>query len=254
MRHWLIDVVDPRRDYSLAEYVRDAGEAVEAIAALRRVPVVVGGTGMYLRGLLKGVVAAPPRDEALRERLRAIASRHGSLRLWRVLAGKDPATAGRVAPNDKQRVVRALELVYGGGEPWSERLAREGSWEAPAERYRALKFGLDMDRALLAERIASRVDGFYAAGLVEETRGLLAAGVPRTANALKAIGYREVVGALDAGRDPDATREAVTAATRRYAKRQRTWFRREPGVTWLDAGEGEDRLAARIVSAWKQAC
>ena len=254
MPHWLVDVCDPRRDYSLADYVRDADEAIASISGRGKAPVVVGGTGMYLRGLLKGIVELPARDEELRERLRALAARFGPERLWRLLAAKDPGSARRIAPGDRQRVVRALELVFSGEATWSARLAEAGTWEQGPERYRALKFGLALDRDVLAARLAARVDAFFAQGLVEEVRALLAAGVPKGANAFKAIGYREVLLALEQGRDPEATREAIVTATLRYAKRQRTWFAREPGVVWLDASEGEERLASRIASSWEQAC
>ena len=249
-----MDVCDPRRDYSLADYVRDAEAAIEAIAGRGHVPVVVGGTGMYLRGLLKGIVALPPRDERVRERLRALLDRRGPERLWRLLASRDPETARRIPPADRQRVVRALELVFAEGSPWSERLAQGGTWERADERYRTLKFGLAVDRDVHATRLASRVDAFFAQGLVDEVTALLASGVPSSANAFKAIGYREVLAALASGRDPESSREAIVAATRRYAKRQRTWFRREPDVTWLDVSEGEERLAARIVSTFREAC
>jgi len=252
--HWVVDVCDPRRDYSLADYVKDADAAIAAIAARGRVPVVVGGTGMYLRGLLKGIVALPPRDEGVRERLRALAARRGPERLWRLLDSRDPGSARRVPPQDRQRVVRALELVFTEGAVWSARLAEAGTWSHAGDRYRTLKFGLAIDREALAARLASRVDAFFGQGLVSEVRALLASGVPASANALKAIGYREVVADLSSGRDPEGSREAIVAATRRYAKRQRTWFRREPDVTWLDASEGEEALAARIVTAWEQAC
>jgi tRNA dimethylallyltransferase len=249
-----VDVCDPRRDYSLADYVRDAEEAIGAIAARGHVPVVVGGTGMYLRGLLKGIVPLPPRDEALRDRLRALAARHGSERLWRLLSSRDPESARRIPPGDRQRVVRALELVFTAEGTWSDRLASEGTWAGQPERYPAMKFGLTVERDVHAKYLAGRVDAFFAEGLVDEVRALLASGVPASANAFKAIGYREVLAALSSGHDPEEAREAIVTATRRYAKRQRTWFAREPGVTWLPASEGEERLVARIVSAWEEAC
>ena len=209
---------------------------------------------MYLRGLLKGIVDAPPRDEELRARLRALVERRGAPRVWRVLAARDPETARRIPEGDRQRIVRALELSFSPGPAWSERLAAEGTWAQGAERYRSLKFGIDLDREILARRLAERVDSFFASGLVAEVEALLAAGVPPSANAFKAIGYREVLAALREGRDPEPTRAEIVTATRRYAKRQRTWFRREEGVTWLDAAEGEEILAARIAAAWEQAC
>jgi tRNA dimethylallyltransferase len=198
-------------------------------------------------------VETPARDEALRERLRRMAARHGPARLHRFLSSLDPASAARLAPADGQRVVRALELALLGGATWSERLAREGTWSAARERYRSLKIGLDLERGALVDRLAARVDAFFEAGLVEEVRSLLAAGVPESANAFKAIGYREVIAALGAGEDPDTVREAVKISTRRYAKRQRTWFRAEPGIVWLDAAEGPARLAARVVDLWRGA-
>jgi tRNA dimethylallyltransferase len=250
--HWVIDVADPRRDYSLADYVHDADAAIAAIARQGRVPVVVGGSGMYLRGLLKGLVDAPPRDEVLRRRLTGLARRFGSARLWRLLRRRDPGSAARVPPGDAQRIVRALELALSAGPTWSERLLRDGTWSKPGERYRALKFGLDLGREALAARLTDRVAAFFAAGLLGETSALLAAGVPPGANAFKAIGYREVVHALTAGEDPSPRlQETIVAATRRYARRQRTWFRTEPGVTWLDADESQDALVTRMADAWR---
>lgn len=250
VRHWLIDVADPRRDYSLADYVRDADAAVADIVSRGAVPVVVGGTGMYLRGLLKGIVAAPPRDEALRARLNGLAARFGAARLHRLLVSVDPASAARVRREDVQRIVRALELAQPHGDSWSERLLRSGTWALPGERYRALKFALDLDRERLAERLESRVDEFFAAGLGGEVERLLAEGVPAAANAFKAIGYREVVSARSEGRDAPSTRDAIVIATRQYAKRQRTWFRREPGLTWLDGASPLDALCESIRASW----
>jgi len=251
--HWLLDIADPRCDYSLAEYVRDADAAIAAILARGGVPVVVGGSGMYLRGLLKGIVAALPRDEALRARLTAQIARFGARRVHRLLATLDPESAKRVGPEDAQRIVRALELALLSGETWSATLARSGTWSGGEERYRALKFGLDLDRNVLASRLAARVGAFFEADLEGEVDRLLAQGVPETANAFKGIGYREILGAKRQGRDAADTREAIVVATRQYAKRQRTWFRKEPGLVWLDASSGIDALVATVVSAWNAA-
>jgi tRNA dimethylallyltransferase len=248
--HWLIDIADPRSDYSLADYVRDADAAIAAILARGRVPIVVGGTGMYLRGLLKGIVATPPRDEALRERLRGMASRFGTARLHRLLASIDPASAARLGPADAQRVIRALELALSSGETWSAALLRMGTWSAGEERYRAVKFGCDLDRDVLALRLAARVDAFFAADLPGEIDRLLASGVPATANAFKGIGYREVLRAKLDRRDPTDEREAIVIATRQYAKRQRTWFRKEPGLTWIDAEQEVDVLTEAVLTTW----
>ncbi len=247
-----MDVADPRRDFSLADYVGLAEAAIEEIRGRGRVPVVVGGTGLYLRGLLRGIVAAPPRDELLRARLGRMAARFAPERLHRRLAGLDPESAARLHPGDTQRVVRALEVALSGGPTWSELLEREGTWATGRERYVALKVGLGMDGARLAERFGRRVEAFFEAGLVAEVRRLLAEGVPETANAFKAIGYREVLAAIRIGQDPHSVREEVLRNTRRYAKRQRTWFRREPGVVWLDAATGPERLADEIGRLWER--
>ena len=248
--HWLVDVADPRCDYSVADYVRDADAAIAAIVARGRVPVVAGGTGLYLRGLLKGIVAAPPRDDAIRRRLRAMLARFGAPRLHRLLEKLDAASAARLPPQDEQRIVRALELALTCGETWSAKLARSGTWSRPEERYRALKFGLELERDVLAERLAARVDRFFDADLPGEVERLLASGVPESANAFKGIGYREMLRAKAEGSDPYGAREAIVVATRQYAKRQRTWFRSEPGLVWLDAASGLDALTSRVAAAW----
>jgi tRNA dimethylallyltransferase len=246
--HHLIDCADPRHDYSLADYVRQADEAIAAIAARGAVAIVVGGTGLYLRGLLRGIIPAPARDAPLRARLERVVARGGLGRLRAWLERVDPASARRIPPADVQRTVRALELARSPGGTWSERLERSGSWRDGRERYAAVKFGLDSDRQRLAARLDRRVEAFFAGGLIEEVRALLAAGVPPEANALLGLGYREVVAALAQGQDPRGRLEEVQRRTRRYAKRQRTWFRHEPGVEWLEADRAPDDLAREIAS------
>ncbi len=255
VRHWLIDCADPRRDYSLADYVRDADAAIADILARGLVPVVTGGSGMYLRGLLKGIVAAPPRNPALRARLGKLVARFGAPRVHRLLGSFDAASAARIGPEDAQRIVRALELALSSWETWSGRLLREGSWSRAAERYDALKYGVDVERELLATQLAARVDAFFAADLPGEVERLLDEGVPATANAFKGIGYREILIARREGRDPASACEAIVVATRRYAKRQRTWLRKEAGLVWLDGAEDVSTLSARVASdfmAWRR--
>jgi tRNA dimethylallyltransferase len=206
---------------------------------------------MYLRGLLRGLVEAPARSPALRSRIRGWIDRHGSDRVHRLLQGLDPVSAERIAPADTQRLVRALEVRFATGEPLGARIERDGTWGTGAERYRALKVGLDMEREAHLERITRRVDGFLEAGLVEEVRGLLAAGVAGGANAFKAIGYRETLAAIEGGEvDRGKLREEIVVHTRQFAKRQRTWFRKEPDVLWLDAGGDPVTLAERVARAW----
>lgn len=250
VRHHIVDCVEPERDFNLAEFERLATESVSDIARLGRVPIVAGGTGMYLRGLLRGIVASPRRDEALRSRVRGIGDRRGSEALHRWLARLDPDSAARIPAGDVQRLARAVEFALLDGGKWSERLSAQGTWEAGGERYRALKVGLTMDRQRLCERLDARVDRFFDAGLIAEVRGLLDRGVPTQANAFKAIGYREVLSALTEGRDADGVRDDVKRNTRRFAKRQMTWFRREAGVVWLDAERGVTDLLQQVAGLW----
>jgi tRNA dimethylallyltransferase len=235
----------------MADYVRSAERIVAEIAGRGRVPIVAGGTGLYLRGLMRGVVDAPPRDARLRERLRRVVERRGAPSLHRWLERRDTVSAARLAPGDTQRLVRAMELALTGEATWSERLRREGSWKSGRERYTALKIGLELDRDLLNRRLDDRVDSFFEAGLVREVERLLDGGVPRGANAFKAIGYREVLAGLERGLDLATVVDEVKRNTRRYAKRQRTWFRGEPNVVWLDVSTGLADLARSVVKMWR---
>jgi len=248
--HHLIDCIDPASDFSLADYVRLAEAAVAQITGRQRLPFIVGGSGMYLRGLLRGVIVAPPRNAELRDRLRAIVRRGGGDRLRAWLERMDPESAQRIPPGDLQRTLRAIELGYSPGENWSERLRDAGTWETGRERFSALKIGLAIDPEKAAHRLDARVDAFFDAGLVEEVRKPPDEGLSPSANAFKAIGYREVLSALLRGEDANAVRDEVKRKTRRYAKRQRTWFRREPGLQWLDGHAEPPWLVARIVDLW----
>ena len=251
--HHLIDHRDPRQDYTLARFVAEADDAIASIAARGRIPLVAGGTGLYLRGLLRGIVDAPARDSRLRQRIGRLRARFGTPRLHRWLQGLDPRSAARVAAADTHRVTRALELALGGGPSWSERLEQQGNWRGAGERYRALKIGLDVaDRERHGAILDARVERFFGEGLVEEVRKLHAAGVPPGANAFRAIGYRQVLQALRTGADPAALVGEVQRSTRRYARKQRSWFRGETGVEWLAAEEPLPMLTAQVVERWRE--
>ena len=229
--HHLIDHVDPRRDYSAGDYARDADAAISEILERGRQPVVAGGTGLYLRALLRGLVEAPRRQPELRARLNRIALRRGSAVLHGMLRRRDPAAAARVPPGDRQRVVRALEVALAGGPPLAGLI--EAHRFAP-ERYDAVRVGVDMDDALLMRRLRTRVEEMFAGDrLVHEVEGLLAAGVDSGANAFKALGYREVMAWRRGEIGREEIQERTLRNTRRYVKRQRTWFRREPGYRWF---------------------
>ena len=251
VRHHVLDCIDPRTDFSLAAFLALAEQALDEIRSRRAPAILAGGTGLYLRGLLRGIVPAPPRDARLRARLHALAERRGPAALHRLLARIDPESARRLSPSDAQRVARAVEFGLLAGEPFSARLAGTGTWASGRERFATLKVGLTLERAELYARLDRRVEAFFAGGLVEEVERLLVAGLPPGANALKAIGYREVAAALASGGDPRAVVEDVKRNTRRYAKRQLTWFRGEPEVVWFDAGAGIPPLVDAVLARWR---
>jgi tRNA dimethylallyltransferase len=233
--HHLVDLADPARDFNLGDYVRLAEVAVGSILRAGRVPVIVGGTGLYLQGLLRGVFAGPRRDEALRARLHAVEAKRGSPTLHRMLRRRDPATAARLGPRDTQRIVRALEVGFLTGKPLSEHLASEGFGH---DRWPAIKIGLRLPRDLQIRAIEARVDRFLASGWAEEVRRLVASDLPENANCWKALGYREIRRFVRGETGEAEARATIVKETRQYAKRQMTWFRGEPDVTWYEhAGE-----------------
>ncbi|HKY33948.1 MAG TPA: tRNA (adenosine(37)-N6)-dimethylallyltransferase MiaA [Candidatus Polarisedimenticolia bacterium] len=250
-RHELIDVADPAEPFSAGTFARLAGEAIDACHAAGARPIVAGGTGLYLRALLHGIAPMPPRDEAVRAALYARAAAGPVPALHRELAAIDPVSASRIGPNDLQRIVRALEVHALTGRSLEHHIA--ASRFRPGRRP-AVLIGLRMDKAALHRRIEARVDRMFEAGLVQEVRGLLASGVPASANALKALGYREAAAHIRAEIGLDDAIRLVKRNTRRYARRQRAWFGKEAGVHWLDvpdeAGGGlrelEERAAALL--------
>ncbi len=240
--HRGLDLAEPGQDYSVGDFVRAADAALEEMRTAGALPILVGGSGLYLRGILKGVSELPRRDAAVRRRLRDLEEAEGTAALHRLLQRQDPASARRIAPTDRQRVARALELAASGvvdvvGKP-------RGEWLGP-DRFSSVKIGLRRGREELACRIRERAEGFLGAGMLEETRRLLARpGAP--GNALKALGYRELAAHLRGECDLPAAREAMIRATLQYAKRQMTWFRKEQDVRWFDL-EGPASAAAQRI-------
>jgi tRNA dimethylallyltransferase len=241
VRHHLIDVADPREPFSAADYARLAREALAAIRDAGRLPLVVGGTGLYLRALLRGLFAGPSRDDAMRARLEGMADRYGLKRLHRWLAAVDPAAAARIEPADRVRVVRALEVFRKTGRPLS-RHHEEG-----AESLRGFDvhvLGLAPARDELRAAVEERTRRMLAGGLVEETRALVARYGPGL-RPLRAIGYRQAAAvAAGALRVDDAQRDIVKE-TMRYAKRQMTWFRNQERALWCADAEEAERTARR---------
>lgn len=239
--HHLIDVLSPDQPFSAGEFARRAGRVLADLARRGRPALVVGGSGLYLRALTEGLSDLPPSDPEMRTHLRARLASEGLARLRAELEQADPATASRLAPGDTQRTLRALEVYLATGRPLSSWLAAP---VVPAPPGRVRKLGLTLPRAVLYDRIASRVERMVAQGWLDEVQRLLAGGVDRGSPAFQAIGYAQWLSHLEGslGRD-EAIREIVTA-TRRYAKRQETWFRRDPGIEWRDAREVEADLPA----------
>lgn len=220
--HHLVDVLEPHEAFSLAEYLQAAHGCIREIKSRGRRVLFVGGTPLYLKGLLRGIFEGPSADWEFRDRLRAEARRHQPGWLHRRLAEVDPAAAGRLHPNDTRRLVRALEVYEKTGRPIS-RLQRQFDRGRPAEACRV--FVLNWPPRELAARIERRVEQMFADGMVEEVRRLLARPQPLGRTARKAVGYREVIEHLEGRYDLPTTIALVKLHTRRLAKRQRTWFR-----------------------------
>ncbi len=220
--HHLIDILDPHEEFSLAQYIEAAGRVAAEISGRGRQVLFVGGTPLYLKGLLRGVFQGPPADWELRRRLADEARQHGDVWLHEHLAAIDPVAAARLHPNDTRRLIRAIEVFEKLGRPISE-WQRQFEIERPAEQCRV--FVLDWPREELYARIDRRVEQMFSAGLVEEVRQLLAAPRPLGRTARQAVGYREVIEHLDGHRGLSETVELVRRHTRQLAKRQCTWFR-----------------------------
>jgi tRNA dimethylallyltransferase len=243
VRHHLIDLLDPAERYSAGEFARRAREALAEIRGRGAVPIVVGGSGLYLRALFEGISPLPPSDPEVRERLRGRLAEEGLEALRRELEAVDPATAARLTAGDTQRVLRALEVAAVSGEPLSAWISRQ---PFGIQRIAAIHVGLTVPRAILYDQIASRVARMVAEGWVDEVAGLLAEGLDPETPAFQAIGYRQLVRHLEGASTLEQAVGETIRATRRFAKRQETWFRREPDVTWFSA-EDLNRLISRVL-------
>ncbi len=245
VRHHLIDVVDPRRRFSAGDFVAAADAAIREIRDRGRVPLVVGGTHFWVRALLLGLFPAPPSNAELRSRL-GEQWRADPAAAHRRLAEADPTAAARIAPADRQRVVRALEVIELTGAALSEHWRRQPK----GPRFRFLLAAPNRERPDLYARIDQRVEEMFAGGLVEEVAQLLAAGIPRTVHAFKAIGYRESIAVLDGSSDLAMAIAATKRSSRHLAKRQLSWLRnlREGQLSWIRPAEAGG--AADLVALW----
>jgi tRNA dimethylallyltransferase len=251
--HHLLDLLDPREPFSAGEFARRARVVIADIATRGRVPIVVGGSGLYLRALWRGLAPVPPVADEVRAALRRRLEAEGGAVLYDELQRRDPELASRLTPTDRQRVVRGLEVFEATGRPLS-------SWQRETESSGVLAtivLGLTLPRTLLYDRIANRAYAMLNGGWLDEIRQLLRDGVPASAPAFQAIGYRQLVRHLEGSCTLEQAMDDTIRATRRYAKRQETWFRRERVAAWLrspdlerlehDAVESLLRLAPGMV-------
>jgi tRNA dimethylallyltransferase len=234
--HHLLDLVEPHELFTAGQYRQRALEVLERLRERRKLPILTAGTGLYLRALLEGLADAPRRSEELRERLRGRARRKGATYLHRLLSRLDPESSHRISPRDTQKVIRAMEIRVLAGKPVGD-VHRSG--RAALEGYEITKIGLLPPRAELYARIHARVESMMRAGWASEVSRLVEQGIPREAKPFGFIGYAELRRQIEAGNNPEEAVPAIEQATRRFAKRQITWFRKEPSVAWL-AGFGDD--------------
>ncbi len=250
--HHLLDVADLDEPFDAARYVALADAAIADIRARGRVPIVVGGTGLYLRALARGLASGIPADPVVRDGLRARAAQglDELARMHAELAAVDPEYAAKISPTDPIRVVRALEVFAISGEPLSAHHRRHA---ASPPRYDARFVALDVPRPVLVERIAARARAMLAGGWIDEVSAILADGYAWDLKPLQSVGYAEVVANVCGDLADDALEAAVVKATKGFAKRQRTWFRGEQGVTWVSpeeaAGEGFLRATREFLAA-----
>lgn len=235
VRHHLLDVLDPEEALSVARFQELARAAIGEVATRGRLPLLVGGSGLYFRAVVDDL-RFPPHAPAVRRALEDEAARVGAAALHARLADVDPAAAARIEPSNERRIVRALEVVEATGRPFSE----ESSWDRYDSVYDLDVAGLERPRAELYERIGARVDDMLGRGLVDEARRLAVRGLGATAR--QALGYRQVLDAPEAS--PAELRDAIVRATKRFARRQESWFRADPRVVWFDARD--PALAERV--------
>ncbi|HEV8642551.1 MAG TPA: tRNA (adenosine(37)-N6)-dimethylallyltransferase MiaA [Methylomirabilota bacterium] len=228
--HHLVDIVDPDDRYHAARFRSDARRLIAAIRGRGRLPAVVGGTGLYIRALLRGLDPAPPADPELRRELTALAARQGRQALHARLVREAPALALRLHPNDYVRVMRALERIRTGNAVATEQV----EWRRRAEEYDVVWVGLTMERGALRRRLGERAAAMVAGGLADEVRGLLARGYDPSLPSMQGIGYREFARVAQGTLAEAEALRLMQRDTMRYAKRQWTWFTREPDIQWLD--------------------
>lgn len=243
VRHHLLDLVEPDHPFSVADFRREAETAIADISTRGKRVIVCGGTGLYIKALTRGLMDAPGGDEALRSELKGLAEREGVGELHRRLALVDPVAAIRLHPNDRVRIVRALEVHHLTGRPISEHI---GEHRFEGGSHGCLKIGLKVDRDALYRTIDNRVERMIGNGLVDEVRALLADGYSSGLKPMRSIGYRQVCGCLAGEYSLEEAVRLIKRDTRRYAKRQLTWFNRDPEIKWIEYPENVAMIVQNV--------
>jgi tRNA dimethylallyltransferase len=233
--HHLVDLMPPTESYSAARYAIDAERVIRDITARGKLPIVVGGTGLYYRALTRGFFPGPARDETLRARLTLVARKRGVESLYQMVVRLDPESGRRIQPRDEKRLIRAVEVALLTGIPLSTHFA---DTRAPLNDYDIVTLALRLPAADIEHRVARRVDIQFARGIIDEVQAILGRGIPAQAHPFTGLVYRQVLEFLRGDRDEPATRALIVQENRRYARRQLIWFRKEPNLVWLD-GAGE---------------
>ncbi|NOY53214.1 MAG: tRNA (adenosine(37)-N6)-dimethylallyltransferase MiaA [Deltaproteobacteria bacterium] len=234
IQHHLVDFVHPSESYSVGKYRRKAGEIIDRMHAAGRVPLVVGGTGLYIRVLTNGLFNGPEADPEIRNSLKVLAAKKGRNALYNQLKTVDPKSACRIHPNDERRLIRALEVYRITGRPISE--LQEEQKANLESQYRFIFFGLTMSRNKLYPVIEKRIDKMIRQGLLDEVRGLLAMGVDKNAGSMQGLGYKEMIPVVIGKEKLRNAVDLLKKETRHFAKRQMTWFQTEKRIEWIDTG------------------
>jgi tRNA dimethylallyltransferase len=229
--HHLLDFLPPDAVFTAGDFMTTGRQLLDEIKSRGKIPFVVGGTGLYLRALLEGLFQGPKRSEELRQRFQQISQHHGVARLHRLLCRVDPVSAVKISPQDKPKIIRALEVYWLTRRPLSE---QHLSGKEPLRGYHLVKLGLNPPRELLYKAINERVQCMFEEGLVEEVKKILEMGFLPTLKPLQSLGYAQVIQYLQQSLTMEETIRLTQQLTRNYSKRQLTWFRREPGVKWLE--------------------
>ena len=247
IRHHFINILEPDQNYSAGQFGLQARAVIDEIFQGNRTPLIVGGSGLYIKALLNGFFEGDVRDEKIRKSLEKRLVREGSQSLYEELVKLDQAAAMKIHPNNSQRIIRALEVCLAANEKFSD-LQRK---KLPKLNFRVLKFGINKPRAQLYDDINRRVDQMFSDGLVEEVSGLLDRGYKKSLNSLNSVGYKEVIDYLEGSIDFETCVDLVKQNSRRYAKRQLTWFRADHGIKWFSIPDKTDlpKVAKQISQA-----